>query len=243
MKGVIGRVLNDFRNSYLVSKTKALCLWLCPFSLINIVFYIVCLICFVFFVFFMVRLLVNESGDHYVSFVALLAAMATITTLIYNLRRHISEDYFKDAKEYLKRAYEVLEPEDDNLPPNDRMSWLDAARLLAISERLGDKILMDSHKESFSEEREFWRSKFRKIIKDFNLSYYCVDVERFSVWSVGDREPIAESSIYYVHKFISWDENYLDPLPNIIFSKDELSKLSRKFPRLVELLKRTRKRT
>nr|DAE11147.1 MAG TPA: hypothetical protein [Peduovirinae sp. ctySy20] len=225
------------RSFDMAYESKRLYFWLRPFSFINVVFYFVCVMCLVFFAFFLSRLFMNAQGDHYVSFVALLAALATITTLIYNLRRHISEDYFKDAKEYLKRAYDILEPELDGLPPNDRMSWLDAARLLGISERLGDKILMDSHKESYNEEREFWRSKFRKIIKDFPDSYYCVSPDKFIVYGAGDREPIAESSIYSVHKFIAWNDDYVDPLPNVSFSIKDISKIQKEFPRLAALLR------
>lgn len=241
MRNVLNGFIDNARHVGLTD-VKKLYNWLRPFSLINIVFYIVCFLCFVFFMFFLFRLIINAEGDHYVSFVALLAAVATITTLIYNLRRHISEDYFKDAKEYLKRAYEILEPKEDAPTPNDRMSWLDAARLLGISERLGCKILMDSHKESFCEEREFWRSKFRKIIKDFPVEYYCESVEKFSMWTAEDRDPIAESSLYVVHKFISWNDEYSDPLPDVRFSREDLSKLSREFPILAVLLERVRKR-
>ncbi|POT59627.1 hypothetical protein C3432_02590 [Citrobacter amalonaticus] len=237
MRELFENMADDFVDSQFYEKFKKMVRWLRPFSFINIIFYFFCLFCLAFFAFFLVRLFINAEGDHYVGFVALLAAMATLTTLIYNLRRHMSEDYFKDAKEYLKRAFETFEPKNgQEAPPNDRMTWLTAARLIGIAERLGNKIIMDSHKESFLEEKEYWRSKFRNLIKDFAWSYYCDGVEKFNSWNIFDREPIAESSIYAIHKFIEWNEDYTDPLPDITFSNDELKNLRRKFPSLSQLL-------
>lgn len=246
-----GRVINmryileeiiDFLDNFIFSKINKLIIWLRPFSFINIVFYIFCSLSFIFFVFFLTRLIINSEGDHYVSFVALLAAIATLTTLIYNLRRHISEDYFKDSKEYLKRAYENFEPRNGNdAPPNDRMTWLNTARLLGIADRLGDKILMDSHRESFLEEKEFLKSKFRAIVKDFAISYYCDGVGKFKIYGKYEREPIAESSIFAIHKFISWTDDYTDPLQKVKFSSDDINKLYRKYPTLSYLLSEARK--
>jgi len=154
----------------------------------------------------------------------------------------MSEDYFKDAKEYLKRAYEVLEPKAaEKAPPNDRMTWLTAARFIGIAERLGDKIIMDSHKESFLEEKEFWRSKFRNIIKDFVWDNYCDGDGKYNSWTPHDREPIAEPSIYAIHKFIEWNDGYTDPLPDAIFSNKDLEKLRRKFPSLAQFLSQVRR--
>jgi len=230
-------MLTGFIHGVFFCKLKKIIIWLRPFSFINIVFYIFCVLCFTFFIFFLARLFMNAEGDHYVSFVALLAATATLTTLIYNLRRHMSEDYFKDGKEYLKRAYEVLEPKiGEKAPPNDRMTWLTAARFIGIANRLGNKIIMDSHKESFLEEQEFWKSKLRNIIKDFVWDYYCDGVGKFKIWTPHDREPIAEPSIYAIHKFIEWNDDYTDPLPDIRFSNQELEKLRRHFPSLAQLL-------
>ena len=232
---------DDVIESSLFLKAKKMLRWLRPFSFVNVIFYIFCLFSFIFFVFFLVRILISSESDHYVSFVALLAAVATLTTLIYNLRRHMSEDYFKDAKEYLKRAYEVLEPKKDDAAPDDRELWLDAARLLKTADRLGHKILMDSHKESYSEEREFWKSKFRGIIKDFGVHYYCDGIDKFNS-SPRNNKPISEPSIYVIHKFISGGDDNNAPLLEESFSDKEITSLNKKFPNLAYLLTESRKK-
>lgn len=222
----IGRMLNYLR----------------PFSFVNLLFYFFIIVSFVLVVFFSNSIFFNGAKNA-VSYVALLASSLTMLTLIYNVRRHLSEDYSKDAKEYLKRAYEIMEPKEGNeYPPDDRMVWLTAARFLKISERLGRQIIMSSHKKIFIEEKQFWRWKMGGIIKNFPSDYYAQTPEKFIVYGAGDKEPLSEYSLYVIYKFIEWDDNYTDPLDNTRFSEDDINMLMRRrHTNLFHLLKAVKK--
>ncbi|WP_413498858.1 hypothetical protein [Buttiauxella gaviniae] len=213
-----------------------------PLTAINVFFYLSITVLMCMSIFFFYVIAIGGENNHYVSYLALLASGSAITTLIYNARRHVSEDYFKEAKSYLERAYEVLNTSDDKaLPDNDRMTWLTAARFLKTSERLSSKIIMSSHRESFKEESEYWKVKFRAIIKDFEQDYYAVSIDKTRLWSPGDRSPIAIASIYVIHKFIEWDELYKDPLGSERFNDNEIQKLYRMgFPKLASFLEQVR---
>lgn len=199
-----------------------------PFSLVNLLFYIAILGSLILFVIFLNSIIFNEAKSA-TSFGALFATSLTMTTLLYNARRHLSEDYSKDAKEYLKRAHEILEPKGGSeYPPDDRMVWLTAARFLKISERLASQIIMSSHKKTFIEEKQYWRWKIKEYIKNFPPQYYAVSAMGFRFYKPGDKEPLSEFSLYAIHKFIEWDDDYIDPLDDKHFSEEDREKLLRR---------------
>ncbi|QZY38375.1 hypothetical protein HU826_07700 [Enterobacter cancerogenus] len=212
--------------------------YLRPFSFVNVLFYLLLASLWVFIACFLMLALKSEGGNNFSAYIAIIASIIALTTLTYNARRHISEDYTKDAKEYLKRAYEILAPENPGAPPpNTRMAWLTAARNLKIAERLGNQIIMSSHKEIFIEERQFWRIKLGGIIKNFPTEYYAESAKKFIINDPGDREPLSEYSLYVIHKFIEWDDNYKDSLDEDRFSEeDKLRLLRRGFTNLHNLL-------
>lgn len=214
-----------------------------PISLINMSFYVLIFCLFTVMTYFIYAVFYLDGKGHATSYIAILASLVAITTLTYNARRHISEDYSKEAKEYFKRAYETLVPKDGaDLPPNDRMSWLTAARFLSIAERMGGEIIMSSHKEAYVEEKHFWRWKFVELIKNFPVDYYSLSPKKFIFWTPGDREPISEYSIYVIHKFIEWEDNYKDPLKTKRFSDEEIDSLGRKgFSNLQDFLLEVKK--
>lgn len=211
---------------------------------VNFLFYTLMVTLLFFLCFFIRNFFDSNSSPHYVSYLAILASLAALITLVYNVRRHLSEDYCKEAKEYLKRSFEVLAPKDESsLPPNSRRSWLTAARFLKTSERLSKKIIMTSHKDAYVEEAEFWRVRYREIIKDFPEDYYAESPDKFIIWGSNDRDPIAESSIYVIYKFMEWDATYSDPLPNMRFSGEDIKRLRRRTaPKLASFLEATRKK-
>lgn len=216
--------------------------YLRPFSFVNLLFYFSIFIALVLSVFFIHSIFFNGAKSA-TSYIALLASSITMTTLIYNARRHLSEDYSKDAKEYLKRAYEIMEPkEGSEYPPDDRMVWLTAARFLKISERLGLQIIMSSHKKTFIEEKQFWRWKMVGIIKNFPSGYYSQSPEKFIIYGREDKEPLSEYSLYVIHKFIEWDSAYVDPLEETVFSEEDILMLMRRGnTNLSHLLREVRK--
>lgn len=58
---------------------------------------------------------------------------------VYNIRRHLSEDYYKEAKEQLTKAYETLNHFKNGALDNDRLRWLTTARMLSVSIMLSEK--------------------------------------------------------------------------------------------------------
>lgn len=203
--------------------------YLRPFSFVNVVFHVFLVVLVILIVFFVSSVLVSEENKNIAAYVAIVASTLALTTLTYNARRHISEDYSKDAKEYLKRAYEILAPSTpDAFPPDTRMAWLTAARNIKIAERLGSQVIMSSHKESFVEEKQFWRLKLGEIIKNFPPKYYAEPPEKFIVCGPDDKEPLSEYSLYVVHKFIDWDDEYKEPLDTTRFSQQDKERLLRR---------------
>ncbi|BEM40484.1 hypothetical protein SME10J_42110 [Serratia marcescens] len=196
-----------------------------PFTAINLFFYgVISILVFLSLLFSL--LFVSDGAEEYAKYFILLAVSVTLLTLVYNIRRHVSEDYYKDAKEYLEKAFEILQPrEGDDRPPNDRYIWLTAARFLKVSEKLAEKIMMTSHKDMYREERQYWRVKFRGLVKDFPAEYYAESAEKMGGWSSRDRDPLSEASLVVIYKFIEWEKSYVDPLESLIFTDDEIEKM------------------
>ncbi|MHA0962600.1 hypothetical protein [Enterobacter cancerogenus] len=203
--------------------------YLRPYSFVNVFFYFLLVLLSVFIFCFLMLALRSGVDNNFSAYIAIIASTIAVTTLTYNARRHISEDYTKDAKEYFKRAYEILTPKTpDSLPPDTRMAWLTAARNLKIAERLGNQIIMSSHKEIFVEERQFWRIKLGGLIKNFPSEYYAESAEKFIISGSDDKEPLSEYSLYVIHKFIDWDDEYKDSLDDTRFSEAEKMRLLRR---------------
>jgi hypothetical protein len=196
-----------------------------PFTTINLFFYVIILALIVLSLVFSF-LFVSDGSEDYARYLILLAVTVTLLTLVYNIRRHVSEDYYKYAKEHLEKAYEMLQPKGEmDKPPNDRLIWLTAARFLKVSEVLSSKIMMTSHKDMYREERQYWRIKFKSIIKDFPAEYYAESPEKMGGWSSRDRDPLSETSLVVVYTFIEWDKSYVDPLGNLTFTNDDIEKM------------------
>lgn len=227
--------------------------WFKPFSFINVFFYI--LICIVFLsaialtiMFFstsedVVSAVPNTSGKNSPKdYLVILGFLAAGLTLTYNIRRNLSEDYFKEAREQLKKAFDTLNVRDEEgAISNDRLRWLTTARTLLIAERIGKKIMMGSHKEIHVEDRQFWRMQFHGIVKNFPEEFYAQDPEDM-IWHDGQRRsPISESSLVIIHDFIDWDASYKDPLKSDSFSEEKLDLLDRHYPNMVGVLRAVRR--
>lgn len=160
---------------------------------------------------------------------------------IYNIRRHLSEDYYKEAKEQLSKAYEVLNHFKDGQLNNDRLRWLTTARMLSVSIMLSKKIMMSSHKLMYREEKQFWRLKFHDLVVDFPSDFYAESPEHMIMQSGYDRAPIAEASLVEIYDFMKWPEDYIDPLHDKKFSEEDIKRMTIFGPRgLGDLLKAQR---
>jgi len=157
---------------------------------------------------------------------------------VYNIRRHLSEDYYKEAKEQLSKAYENLNHFKDGTLDNDRLRWLTTARMLSVSIMLSEKIMMSSHKVMYREEQQFWRMKFNDLVIDFPSDFYAENPKHLIMHSHSDRSPIAEASLVEIYNFMAWPEYYIDPLKTRRFSDKEIHRMITRGPKgLGNLLK------
>ena len=172
-------------------------------------------------------------------YLVILGFLAAALTLTYNIRRHISEDYYKEAKSQLEKAFLTLS-DNANKISNDRLKWLTCARLLLSTDRLGNKIIMSSHKYIYKEDRQYWRVKFSESIQDFPESFYTGRKDGFFDDTPQGVDKIDLDSVLVVHKFMQWDIKYTDPLGRQSLDKVQLRHISACFPILRELIRKDR---
>lgn len=219
---------------------KIVCLFK-PFSLVNSLFHVLILVLSVSLLVFVLLLMFTDTSRAK-DYLIILGFLAAALTLTYNVRRHLSEDYFKEAREQLQKAFETLNVYDaEGRLSNDRLRWLTTARTLLIAERIGKKIMMGSHKEINIEDRQFWRMKFLEIIKDFPEDFYAERPEHMITHGWEDRSPISEASLVIIHEFIEWDRSYIDPLKREFFSDEKLDVLMKRYPNMVRVLMAVRR--
>jgi len=155
-----------------------------------------------------------------------------------NIQWRRSEAYLEKCEEFLEKAYITFSKKIDALgrPPNNRMVWLNTARLLQTSIDLSRKITDQSHKESYIEIEQYWRGLFYDLIisnqDSFPESYFSASAEKFLVHGAGDQEPLAELSLVSIYKFVRWPEHANDPLLKLSkFTDSEIKKLKTFGPR------------
>ncbi|MGC1050835.1 hypothetical protein WKH14_00655 [Pantoea agglomerans] len=217
-----------FKLSEAVNKTK-------PFSFINILFHAIVISLALSFITVLFSILLMSSLNEFEKFMKLfwpiivfqLAALG----FVYNIRRHLSEDYYKEAKEQLSKAYENLHHFKDGVLDNDRLRWLTTARMLSISIMLSKRIMMSSHKIMYREEKQFWRMKFVDLVTDFPSEFYAESPKHLIMHSSDVRAPIAESSLVEIYDFMKWPDDYVDPLHDKRFSSEEIESMTIRGPR------------
>ncbi|WP_447908119.1 hypothetical protein [Serratia fonticola] len=215
IKFTFSRLLNSM--IYLMSKSAS---YILPFTIIN--FFFLLLICLMLLGFgFSIKLLVGDNVDALKNSFLFLGFAGVLLTFTYNLRRHVSEDYFKEAKEQIAKAYDIIFCENPVDLTKDRLKWLTTARMLRTSERLSKKIMMESHKELYSEEKQYYRIKFSELIGDFPDGFFDDSLEYFKDPFNSKKSSIVDDSLIVVSRFMAWDKNYEDPLDH--FSVAELS--------------------
>ena len=157
--------------------------------------------------------------------------LVALLTFTFNLRRGRSEDLLKAATELSEKAYQLLAPTaGSDQPPNDRRSWLSAARLIRTAEKLGAPITEDSHRLIYQEKREYWRTRLYELIvpsiDGFPSSFYAEKPEHMIGYSGRVRAPLSEKSLAFLYRFVRWHEGLADPIgeePN--FSDEEVERM------------------
>ncbi|MGO9378656.1 MAG: hypothetical protein ACLP29_08895 [Dissulfurispiraceae bacterium] len=175
------------------------------------------------------------------------AALVALLTLRINLDRNDSEDrkrnsqnYLKSATEFLEKAFETLADLDDKqLPKNNRLNWLSAARLIKASEKMQTLITEDSHKIIYGEQKAYWRARFYDLLMPNNRDgfpedYYAQEPAHMIMY-IDDgkvRPPLSEKSLAVLYRFIQWPEGSTDPLLGIPkFTSEEMGKMELLGPR------------
>ena len=175
----------------------------------------------------------------------LFAALLTLTT---NQNRSESEDYLESAKDLIEKAYATLanSKDEEGRPANNRLTWLTSARLLLTSQTVAKQITVSSQKLIWKETQEYWRGQFRDLIspngEGFACEYYATSPKDYLYCTSEKRQPLAESSLAVLYRFINWPEDKTDPLKGTPkFSKEEIEKMTNFGPRgLGELLQKAR---
>ncbi|ELO1025276.1 hypothetical protein [Pseudomonas aeruginosa] len=181
-------------------------------------------------------------------FLVAAGVIAALLTLGFNQARSSSDDYLESASEFLSKAFETLDRSKDSegRPLNDRMVWLTASRLLATSELIAEKIMFESHKLIWQEQQEYWRGRMRDLVSPrghgFPSEYYAASPRDFIMVSGDARQPLSETSLAAIYRFIEWPKNRVDPLRKYQpFTDDELEEMAIRGPRgLARILQESR---
>lgn len=207
--------------------------YLMPFSFMNMVFSLLVLsLILSFFVTVFVIFNFRDDLDAVMkNYWPLVAFQLAALGFVYNIRRHISEDYYKECKEQMSKAYENLNHFKDGSLDNDRLRWLTTARMLSVSNMLSKKIMISSHKIMYREEKQFWRMKFHDLVKDFPSEFYAEDPQHLMMHGSRDRPPIAEASLVEIYDFMKWSSDYVDPLEAKTFTDEEIEKMTIRGPK------------
>lgn len=148
-----------------------------------------------------------------------------------------SETNLERALSLINRAAEVIIVGDQLT--NDRVAWVTCARLLTRAEDLSRKITTETHRLIFEGERDFWRHKFRDLLRpggnDLRGSFFCGGKlgETIGEAVAGGDGPdagkkwIPPQIINVIYVFMSFPEGYEDPLrASDTFGKKERDRLA-----------------
>jgi len=196
---------------------------------------------------FIAQELVCASGSFSISDLGPLVVGAGVLVALLSLgltmRRNRSEDYLESAGDLLEKAYETLaDLDEEGRPKNSRRNWLTAARLIRISERIGNQITDESHKTIYRERTQYWRGRIHDLIfpsvEGYPKEYYAEKPEHMYAWIDKERAPLSERSLGVLYRFIKWPEGIPDPIADEKhFSDEEIEKMRLFGPRgLGELL-------
>ena len=164
-------------------------------------------------------------------FIISVGVLIALVTFLLTLRRGRSEDILEAAIDLLEKAYQTLSPlAKTDQPPNDRRTWLSAARLISTAEKLGSQITEQSHCLIYRERREYWRARLYELIfpsREGLPSTFYAEEPGHMIGYVGNvRAPLSEKSLAVLYRFVRWPEDLADPIdgePN--FTDEEIERM------------------
>lgn len=139
-----------------------------------------------------------------------------------------SQGYCENAVKCLERAYGFLSNNGSaQIPVQDRLVWLTAARLILQSKQLANAISPKavSSLAMYESERQYWSHCFYNLIDYTALNSFSVDKDYFAKASKIPGDEIEERSIKIIYDFALSFDAEKDPIDNVsVYSRDELSK-------------------
>lgn len=173
----------------------------------------------------------------------LISASIVAFTYEQNSAKHLQEKSREESRlvteaaiEFLKHAYHTLtKGNTTRVPPNDRISWLTAARHLLTAQELVEKITDPTHKLVYEEQLEFWRTELYKLLSPLGAEgslmdekYFADEAQHAFVHSAEVRAPIDEKSLAVVFRFIQWPDDRPDRLASVDrFTDEEIDRHSK----------------
>lgn len=152
-------------------------------------------------------------------FIVLAGVLVALWTLASNRRRNASEDYLESAVDLLSKAHDTLDSGKDpttNVPKNNRLTWLAAARLIRTSEQVAALITEESHMQIWKAQKEYWRGRLYDLIQPssegFPSDYYADKPEHMLMYLDDVRAPLSERSLAVLYRFIKWPKDVQDPM-------------------------------
>ena len=196
---------------------------------------------------YLIHLLHSEPTIKVSDYIQLLILAVIAGTLFISWRNQYKKDQLYESEIYLQKTISLIEKaynvikNDDGFPSNDRIAWVTSARLITRALNLSSKIILESHKEIFISEHDYYRHMFSDLLKidgePLPASFFCGSTHistslgeaafnSSSTKNVGDNW-IPTRIVSEIYRFKSYPNNYSDPLNNSMdLSREEREKLS-----------------
>lgn len=150
-------------------------------------------------------------------------------TMFVGIKSHKHEKEYSQSATNLESALSLIERAAHVLVvggklTNDRVAWVTCARLITRAEVLSQKVTTETHALIFEAERDFQRHKFGDMLKvggkELGGAFFCGGDQGQTIGEVvsgvdhpeGGRSWIPTRIINVVYTFMSFPENYEDPL-------------------------------
>ncbi len=182
----------------------------------------------------------SDFGGYIGGVLAPILAFASFLGLLASLSEHrdraAREEERKDAEVHLQsatsaleRAYNSIMAGGEGVTPNsDRLAWLTSARLILMAEDISSRIGVESIREMYLAEEEYWRRRFYEVFDPAGFdsplndpAFYRRGEERVRGYFIDER------SIKVIFRFCDWPEGREDPIDSIArFTDAELERMT-----------------
>ncbi|MGM0518369.1 MAG: hypothetical protein ACQERD_01855 [Campylobacterota bacterium] len=229
-------------------------------KIINFFFYIFWIIAFGLFLYFGYRLVVCNSTEIAAPFGILLSALLASTAVLKTISKSQevsqkkekydkSEFYMNKSIEGLNQVFELLK--DLN---NNRVVWIQAARVLDKTLELSNFITEENHKKVFELQRFMIKNNLSKLFNEVDGQSYGLPLSFFAGlenWkNEKDSEAINElkritiqnqlnpESVIAIFKFLKFEDDYVDPLDDnsVPLNDNEAKRIAPTIPAIKEYL-------